>query len=220
MKKAFTYLLRIIFALLVAYPVMIFWMGISVRHRDRLRRKGPAIIVANHNSHLDILTLLSLFRLRDIPNIQPAAAADYFFKTPLLRWFSTYCIGIIPVVRGGAKQGFDPLEDCYKALEQGKTLVIFPEGTRGDSEKMGELKVGVWFIAQRFPEVPVIPVFMNGLGRAMPKGTLIPLPLFIGVSVGMPIYGNQPKEAFMEILKGCFTSLKAKFPSLEAEQKI
>ena len=125
--------LRVLFVTCVAYPVVWFWLGIHVRHRERLPCKGPAIIAANHNSHLDILTLLSLFPLLSIPGVQPAAAADYFFKTWWLKWFSMNVIGIIPVVRGGAgAHAADPLEGCYKALEAGKVLVIFPEGTRGE----------------------------------------------------------------------------------------
>ncbi|HEX8657679.1 MAG TPA: lysophospholipid acyltransferase family protein [Hymenobacter sp.] len=177
--------LRLLFMVGVAYPVVLLWLGIHVRHRERLPWKGPAIIAANHNSHLDILTLLSLFPLLSIPGVQPAAAADYFFKTWWLKWFSLHVIGIIPVVRGGATCGApDPLAACYQALDAGKVLVIFPEGTRGQPEQMAELKAGIWHLAQRFPHVPVVPVYMHGLGKAMPKGTLVPVPFYVQVAVG------------------------------------
>ena len=144
--------LRLLFVTCVAYPVVWLWLGIHVRHRERLPSRGPAIIAANHNSHLDILTLLSLFPLLRIPGVQPAAAADYFCKNWLVKWFSLHVIGIIPVVRG---QGYDPnapdpLADCYRALEAGKVLVIFPEGTRGTPEEMAELKAGIWHLAKRY----------------------------------------------------------------------
>jgi 1-acyl-sn-glycerol-3-phosphate acyltransferase len=201
-------LLRTLFVVCVAYPVVLLWLGIHVRHRDRLPAKGPAIVAANHNSHLDILTLLSIFPLSRIRHVQPAAAADYFFKTPLLKWFSLNVIGIIPVIRGGAQQEMDPLADCYRALEAGKILVIFPEGTRGEPEQMAQLKSGIWFLSKRFPHAPVIPVYMHGLGKSMPKGAWIPVPFFISVAVGQPLYWTAQKEAFIEALKERLDTLK------------
>jgi len=210
MQKWFRSMLRMLFVVCVAYPVVLLWLGIHVRHRERLAVKGAAIVAANHNSHLDILTLLSLFPLSAIPNVQPAAAADYFFKTPLLRWFSLNVIGIIPVVRGGARAGEDPLIECYRALEQGRILVIFPEGTRGEPEQMAELKAGIWHLAKRFPQVPVIPVYMHGLGKSMPKGSWIPVPFFVSVAVGKALYWMEEKQEFIDALKDRLYKLKLK----------
>ena len=211
MRSRLDALLRLLFVLGVAYPVVLLWLGIHVRHRERLPLKGPAIIAANHNSHLDILTLLSLFPLLSIPGVQPAAAADYFFKNWWLKWFSTRVIGIIPVVRGGAQQtDSDPLEECYRALEAGKVLVVFPEGTRGQPEQLTELKSGIWYLAKRFPEVPIVPVFMHGLGKAMPRGTLIPVPFYVKVAVGHPLHYSANKIHFMSNLRAQFHKLRLK----------
>ena len=202
--------LRLLFVTCVAWPVVLLWLGIHVRHRERLPRKGPAIVAANHNSHLDILTLLTLFPLLRIPGVQPAAAADYFFKNRWIKWFSLHVIGIIPVVRGGDPANGDPLEACYQALEQGKVLVIFPEGSRGEPEQMAELKAGIWHLAKRFPDVPVIPVFMHGLGKAMPKGSWIPVPFFINVGIGKPLYGTLDKADFLAALRTRLQCLQQK----------
>lgn len=204
--------LRLLFVLGVAYPVVLLWLGIHVRHRERLPWRGPAIVAANHNSHLDILALLTLFPLLRIPHIQPAAAADYFCKTWWLRWFSLRVIGIIPVPRGTLAQpgAPDPLAECYRALEAGKVLVIFPEGTRGQPEQMAELKSGIWYLAQRFPHVPVVPVYLHGLGKAMPKGTLVPVPFYVKVAVGCGLRWVEDKPAFMAALRGQFEKLKHK----------
>jgi 1-acyl-sn-glycerol-3-phosphate acyltransferase len=204
-----TALLRLLFVTCLAWPVVLLWLGLHVRHRERLPRAGPAIVAANHNSHLDILTLLSLFPLLSIPGVQPAAAADYFFKNAWIKWFALHVVGIIPVARGGLSHG-DPLQDCYRALEQGKVLVIFPEGTRGEPEQLAELKAGIWHLAQRFPHVPVIPVFMHGLGKAMPKGSWIPVPFFINVGIGMPLYGTLEKTGFLSALRERLQLLKQK----------
>ena len=205
--------LRLLFVLCVAYPVVWLWLGIQVRHRERLPRRGPAIIAANHNSHLDMLALLSLFPLLRVPGVQPAAAADYFCQNRWVKWFSLHVIGIIPVVRGSlhnCPDGPDPLADCYRALDAGKVLVIFPEGTRGAPEEMAELKAGIWHLARRFPEVPVIPVYLHGLGKAMPKGTLIPVPFYVKVAVGQPLHGGADKLDFLHHLREQLTWLQHK----------
>jgi 1-acyl-sn-glycerol-3-phosphate acyltransferase len=208
MRARLRKILRMLFVIVIAYPVVLLWLGMRVRNRERLPFKGPAIVVSNHNSHLDVLGLLTLFPLRSIPAVQPAAAADYFFRNPWLKWFSLNVIGIIPVLRGRAEHSADPLEACYRALDAGKVLVIFPEGTRGEPEHMAQLKSGIWYLAKRFPRAPVIPVFMHGLGKSMPKGALIPLPFFINVAVGKPLHGSNNKSLFMATLRDSLLQLE------------
>jgi 1-acyl-sn-glycerol-3-phosphate acyltransferase len=213
MKK----LLRILFVLLVAKPIIVFWLGLTVRHRDRLPNRGPAIIAANHNSHLDTVALLSLFPIEEVPNVRPVAAADYFMKPGFMRWFSLNVIGIIPVARGGVGDGIDPLAECYSALERGEILLIFPEGSRGEPEQMAELKSGISYLAKRFPTVPVIPIFMRGLGKSMGKGTFIPIPFFVDVFVGRPFSWTGEKNSFMDRLREAFLHLRKKVPAQRLE---
>ena len=194
-------LLRILFVVLVAKPVITFWLGVNVRHRDRMPKRGPAIIAANHNSHLDTIALLSMFPLEQVPNVRPVAAADYFMKPGFMQWFSLNVVGIIPVMRGGVAQGIDPLQGCYEALAHGQVLLVFPEGSRGEPEQMAELKSGISYLAMWFPDVPVVPVFMRGLGKSMGKGTFIPIPFFVDVYVGRSITWTGQKESFMKRLR-------------------
>jgi 1-acyl-sn-glycerol-3-phosphate acyltransferase len=206
-------LLRILFVLLIVKPVIVFWLGLNVRHRERLPIRGPAIIAGNHNSHLDTAVLLSLFPLEDVPTVRPVAAADYFMKPGIMQWFSLNVVGIIPVARGGVAEGTDPLEECYRALERGEILLIFPEGSRGEPEKMAELKSGISYLAKRFPTVPVIPVIMRGLGKSMGKGTFIPIPFFVDVFVGRPFSWTGEKNSFMDRLREAFAHLQKKVPA-------
>jgi 1-acyl-sn-glycerol-3-phosphate acyltransferase len=210
-------LLRILFVLLVAKPIIVFWLGLTVRHRERLPTRGPAIIAGNHNSHLDTVALLSLFPLEEVPNVRPVAAADYFMKPGFMQWFSLNVIGIIPVARRGVAEGVDPLEECYRALERGEILLIFPEGSRGEPEQMAELKSGISYLAKRFPTVPVIPVFMRGLGKSMGKGTFIPIPFFVDVFVGRPFSWTGEKNSFMDRLRDAFAHLQKKVPAQPLE---
>lgn len=205
------------FATLVAWPVILAWLGLNVRNKERLPRRGPAIVCANHNSHLDILALLTLFPLDVVPLVRPVAAADYFLKNRFISWFSQNCVGIIPVRRTGNAKEADPLTGCYEALQRGEILVIFPEGTRGEPERMAEFKSGIWFLGKRFPQIPIVPAFMYGLGKTMPKGTLLPVPFFCDVFVGRPVPWQDDKAAFMAALRTEMNRLTGKSERLQLE---
>lgn len=81
-------ILRTLFTLCIVWPVIWLWLGLRIRHRERLPTRGPAIIVANHNSHMDVFALLSLFPLRRQASIHPVAAADYFLRNKVMTWFA------------------------------------------------------------------------------------------------------------------------------------
>jgi len=203
-------LLRILFVALVAYPVVLVVLGLNVRNRARLPRGGPAIVAANHNSHLDTLVLFTLFPLLSIPRVRPVAAADYFLANRFIAWFALNVIGIIPLQRKRAAASGDPLAACYAALERGEVLLIFPEGSRGEPEQMSELKSGIAHLAARFPAVPVVPVFMHGLGKSMPRGEWLPVPFFCDVFVGLPLHWNGERKLFMDGLQDSLRALRNK----------
>lgn len=199
--------LRYLFFGLIVRSVVLFVLGLNVRNRERLPRQGAAIVVANHNSHLDTMVLMTLLPFRRLKDIHPVAAADYFLRTPLLAWFALSIIGIIPIQRQRKGAHDDPLAGASAALEQGKILIIFPEGSRGEPEKMGALKKGVSHLAQRHPEVPVVPVFLHGLGKALPKGEGLLVPFFCDVFVGEPVIWPGERQQHMALLSERFAEL-------------
>ncbi|WP_312946991.1 lysophospholipid acyltransferase family protein [Superficieibacter sp.] len=199
--------LRFLFTLCIVWPVIWLWLGLRVKHRERLPQSGPAIIVANHNSHMDVFALLSLFSLRLQQRVHPVAAADYFLRNKWLAWFTLHILNIIPVVRNGGEA--DPLAGCEKALRDNKILILFPEGTRGEPGKLAALKPGIWHLVQRMPEVPVIPVWLSGTERVMAKGNRIPLPLFIDANVGEKVSWIADKHAYTESLLQHFLHLQS-----------
>lgn len=207
---------RLFFALVVR-PFLLVVTGFNVRHAERLPRGGPALVVANHNSHLDTVVLMSLFPARRLDHVRPAAAADYFLGSGPLAWFSRNLIGIIPVTRGGRGAGEDPLAPVSAAIEAGSIVIFFPEGTRGEPERFKEIKSGVFHLSRRHPAVPIVPVFLHGLGKALPKGAFLPVPFFCDVFVGEPLEEASEKEAFLAGLKARFESLRAEgtFPEWE-----
>ena len=203
--------LRLAFFALVARPVAWVVLGLNVRHRARLPATGPAIVAANHSSHLDTLVLISLFPLRLLPKLRPVAAADYFTRNPLLAWFSLNVIGILPI-RRDARGGADPLRPCEEALDRGEILVLFPEGSRGEPEVLGRFKRGIAVLAARRPQVPVIPVFLHGLGKALPKDDPILVPFFCDVFVGEAMPGRPDSAGFMAELEARMADLADALP--------
>jgi len=207
--------LRTAFFFLIVRPIILVVVGLNVRHRERLPKRGPAILVANHNSHLDTMVLMSLFSMKQLKNIRPAAAADYFLRNRLLAWFSHEIIGIVPVARARSEANEDLLAPVARCLSQGYLLIFFPEGTRGEPEKLAEFKSGIARLAERFPEVPIVPFFIHGLGKVLPRGELVLVPFFCDVFVGEEMKWNGDKIRFLEELKRRLESLAAEgsFPA-------
>lgn len=200
------HILRFIFFGIFVRFFVLFILGMNVRRPDLLPKQGPAILVANHNSHLDTLVLMSLYPLRLLPHVRPVAAVDYFFRNKALKWFALHIIGIVPLERNKAAR--DTLQGIEEALKQNAILIFFPEGSRGEPEKFTEIKSGIAKIAGKWPEVAVTPVFMHGLGQALPRGDWLPVPFFCDVFVGEPLYGKDYERAvFMKMLTERMTAL-------------
>jgi len=141
------------------------------------------------------MTILPIKLLR---YVRPVAAEEYFFRNPVFAWFSKNIIGVIPISRC-SKQG-GSLTACSEALEDKNILIFFPEGTRGQPERMQNFKCGIEHLARQHTCIPIIPVYMHGLGKALPKGEHILVPFFCDVFVGEPISWNKYGDNFMSVL--------------------
>lgn len=203
--------LRSIFFTLVARPIVWLVLGVNIRHRERLPAKGPAIIVANHNSHLDTVVLMSICPRCVFPALRPVAAADYFMGGGLLTWFAVNILRIVPLKRHRQSPREDPLDGASRALFQGEVLIVYPEGSRGEPERMERFKSGVSHLAKRHSSVPVIPVFMQGLGRVLPKGEWLIVPFFCDVVVGEPLFAGESRKHFAEELEASVKALADEF---------
>jgi len=199
--------LKLFFFLLIVKPLVLIVIGLNVRDKTRLPTKGPAIVVANHNSHLDALVLLSLFPLHQIHKIRPVAAGDYFMRNPFYAWLSTRLIGIIPIKRQQSKGLHNPFKLVNQALSQGDIIVIFPEGSRGEPEKMNRMKKGVAHLAIKHPEVPIIPIFVYGLGKALPRGEGLLVPFICDLYIGKAMYASGNVSQFMTNIQDSFAQL-------------
>lgn len=199
---------RLVFHWLVAKPLMALAIGLDVRDRERLPRRGPAIIVANHNSHVDTVALISLFPSAVVGKVRPVAAADYFLRNRALSWFSRHCLGILPLDRHRTGDGDDPLAGCVAALDRDEILILFPEGSRGEPERLQRFRKGICHLARRRPSVPIVPVYLHGCGRVLPKGAVLPVPLRCTAFVGTPVTGPaEDTTRFVDDLEATMTRL-------------
>lgn len=134
---------------------------VTIHGRDRLHQAGPAVIVANHLSLLDILVM---FRLQS--HFKWVSKIENF-RVPLIGWNMTLC-GYIPLQRGTKTSVMSMMRACDEALGKGSSIVMFPEGTRSATGRMRAWKLGAFEIAQR-NGVPIQPLVIRGTGDALPK---------------------------------------------------
>lgn len=199
---------RYLFYLVVVKPIVLFILGINVRGYEYLPNKGAAILVANHNSHLDTLALLSLFPLRLVKKIRPVAAADYFLSNRFLKWFALNVMGIIPLKRQVSKSDTSLFDRVLAALDNEEIVIIFPEGSRGEPEVLGKLKNGIGHLVSERPNIPVIPVFFHGLGKCLPRGEILLVPFFVDAFIGKALYFKNNRAEFMEELNHIMLELQ------------
>jgi 1-acyl-sn-glycerol-3-phosphate acyltransferase len=211
-------ILRTLFFLLVIRPLTTFLLGMNVRYFNRLPNAGPAIVIANHNSHLDAIVLMSLFPLKMLAKIHPVAAEDYFLANRFLAWFSTKIIGIIPFKRKVLKE--NPFEQVEQALNRKEIIIFFPEGSRGEAEKLSSMKSGIAHLAKRFPHVPITPVFLHGLGKALPKGDPILVPFVVDVVIGATLPSIEDRALFMQCIQETFETLSREVSHLQEISRV
>lgn len=199
---------KFLFVLLLVKPLVFVGLGLNIINRQNLPNKGPIIVAANHNSHLDTLVLLALFPISMVHRVRPVAAADYFLKNRLTAWLSLNVLGIIPIQRSPSKSQRNAIfDECHQALNQGDILLIFPEGSRGEPEVMSGLKKGIFHLMQGHTDCQVLPVVMRGLGRALPKGTAMFVPFNCDVIIGDGIDKFNNADHFLNVMQQQYDQL-------------
>ncbi len=134
---------------------------VRVIGRERLYESGPAVIVANHLSLLDILVL---FRLQS--HFKWVSKIENF-RVPVIGWNMRLC-GYIPLRRGDKQSTLAMFRQCDRALAGGSSILMFPEGTRSATGRLRAFGSGAFQIAAR-NRVPLQPIIVRGTAEALPK---------------------------------------------------
>ncbi len=205
-------MLKQIFFMLFVRPLVLLITGVQVVGKDKLPSDGAYIIAANHNSHLDTMVLISLFPISQIARVRPVAASDYFMKNRWFAWFSQHIIGIIPLKRKPSKEDGHPLSAVIEAINRGDIIIIFPEGSRGTPGEMEGFKRGISHLAKESPSTPIIPIYINGTEKALPKGEALFVPFIINVLIGDPLYYRDETHAiFAKSIEKSIRDLESDF---------
>ncbi|MCE2930647.1 MAG: 1-acyl-sn-glycerol-3-phosphate acyltransferase [Vampirovibrionales bacterium] len=208
MKKS---LYKLLFFALWMKPLAFILIGLNIVRVGTLPTEGPSVVIANHNSHLDALILMSLYPLRIINQVRPVAAADYFFKNKYLKWFATRCLDIVPIDRNN-RQLNETFEICNTALNNGQILLLFPEGSRGNPEELGKIKKGLFYMLKDRADLAclkIVPVFMYGLGKALPRGEALLVPFNVDVIIGKALVFPETSKDFVHAIGQTFQDLQS-----------
>ena len=172
-------------------------VGVNFGKSDFLLQEKQFVIVANHNSHMDTMALMASLPSSIIHKVKPVAAADYFGKTKFKAVMSNYFINTLLISR----QGGNPIHTMKKALDDGYSLIIFPEGSRGEPDSEQPMKPGVALLLSLCPEVKYVPAYMYGMGKIMPKGDGLIVPFNSLLVYGKPtlINSDKTKEILIQI---------------------
>jgi 1-acyl-sn-glycerol-3-phosphate acyltransferase len=165
-----------------------------IGRRNLAKLDGPAVFVANHQSHFDAPICLAALGGRIRRRLVVAAAADYFYSTKLSGAAASLALGTVPFVRqgGSSRASLQLLKDL---VGKGWSVLIFPAGTRGRGAT--GFKKGFAYIAVD-AQVPVVPMYLHGLDQVMPKGSFLPLPGGVVVGIGPPI---PPGDDYTELVR-------------------
>ena len=142
-----------------------------VSGRDRLDDlTGPAVFVANHNSHMDTPLILRTLPSRWRRRTAVAAATDYFYTKRRNALAASLVFGTVPLDRSsGAGVGPDQTAHLDRLIRSGGSLLMFPEGTRSRDGRVGHLRAGAALLAAEH-QLPIVPIYLSGTRAAMPRG--------------------------------------------------
>ena len=174
---------------LVSRPFMAFvrfYCRLRVDGLQHIPQAGAFILAANHSSHADTAVIFAALERKMRKRVVAAAAQDYFFDNGLRQFVSRLLFNTIPVPRN-AFGSIDPLRHVIRALREGYGVLLFPEGTRSQNGQLGPFRSGIGRLMAEFPNVPVIPVWLQGTARVLPKKASIPRPVRVHARFGAPV---------------------------------
>ncbi len=155
------------------------------------------IFFANHSSHLDFVLVWAHLPPAVRRRTRPVAAQDYWESGPARRYFAASVFDAVLIDRNGG--GREAVARMVEGLGDSRSLIVFPEGTRGSGE-VAEFKSGLYHLACARPDVELVPVSLENLNRILPKGEFVPVPMISRVvfGPGLRLEEGESKADFLE----------------------
>lgn len=166
------------------------------------------IYFANHSSHFDTIAVMAALPWEVRRLTHPVAARDYWGASRLRRFIAERVLRAVLIDRH-PEPGSQPLAPLERLLGEGRSILIFPEGTRGEGEGVAEFRSGIYRLALAFPDVELVPVYLDNLRRILPKGSWLIVPITCTARFGAPLHvePGEDKAAFLERARAAVTAL-------------
>jgi 1-acyl-sn-glycerol-3-phosphate acyltransferase len=146
------------------------------------------VYYANHTSNGDFVLIWTVLPERMRAVTRPVAASDYWLTSKLKAFIGQDVFNAVLIDRRPEARTADPVAQMIAALDDGASLILFPEGQRNTiGTSLLPFKTGLFHLARQRPLVDLVPVWVANLNRVMPKGEVIPIPLVCTVTFGTPL---------------------------------
>jgi 1-acyl-sn-glycerol-3-phosphate acyltransferase len=186
-----------------------FLTGVRARWRDCEPVATQRIYFANHTSNLDAVVVWAALPSVIRAKTRPVAAHDYWTKGAVRPYLARHVFNAVLIERKNVTIKNNPLTPMLAALDEGSSLIIFPEGGRMTGGAPSEFKSGIAHLAGKRPQVEFVPTWIDNVNRVLPKGEVLPVPMLGSVTVGAPIKlaEGESKEAFLDRARAALCAL-------------
>jgi len=170
------------------------------------------IYFGNHNSHADFALIWASLPVELRRVTRPVAGADYWGASALKRYIIHEVLHGVVIERSREDSTVEPVDLMAAAVKAGDSLIIFPEGTRNTTDELLlPMKGGIFHLAQQCPGIELVPVWMDNLGRLLPKCEIVPVPLLCSISFGAPLQlqADEDKDAFLARIRTALLETRA-----------
>jgi 1-acyl-sn-glycerol-3-phosphate acyltransferase len=188
-----------------------FVTGVRPDWRGCLPEMRQRIYFANHGSHGDFVLIWTVLPRVLRPLTRPVAGADYWDKAGLRGFVGRNVFNCLMIDRNPRPGAQHPVELMAKAVAEGFSLILFPEGTRNTTEEpLLPFRSGLYHLGKAKPEIELVPVWIDNISRVMPKGEMLPIPLLCRVIFGAPIgiALGEDKTEFLDRARAALLALR------------
>ena len=174
------------------------------------------VYFANHASHLDFVVLWATLPPDARRSVRPVAGRDYWDRTSIRRYLARDVFRAILVQRTPAvvtdreRAAREAIETLAREMNEGASLIVFPEGTRSLTGEVGPFKSGLFHLGCAVPGAELVPVYLHNLNRILPRGEALPVPMLSRITFGAPlrVSPSETKDAFLTRARTALLSLR------------